>query len=228
MRQFQAPDMIVIALTYLPAALGLFLASMFLEGLLQTVVIGLSISPPSILTILWWSWNQSLRLKAYRLYYRFRGPRCTMEILGTIPTYTNEEKELLQSVIKSAKQWCPSAEPSANFLNRTIIDANPRTLTADVLTEYDEELEEDHEYSIIDRWIEFRLYGYAETLSGLDSLMSTEVASILSRLAKICREDSNPSFTMKAAIEGTNPFMVFSHISHINPAGLVVISNGTT
>ena len=209
MRQVQAPDLIAVLFACLTTLIGASLAWAYLDGFWQNFVVSVSAAPPPIVTLFWWLGSQRLRLLVYRRYYRFAGPRCTMQVLGNIPTRPDEESDLLQSVHAIARRWNPAAHPIMSLANRTVIEAGPRTLTVDVLTEYSEE-DDDEECPVPDRRIELAVHGYEGTLSQMDSLVSGQVAGLLEQLVTdMSRPGAVPNFTLKVQIQGTNPFMAF-------------------
>ncbi len=132
-----------------------------------------------------------------------------MQVLGEIPARPDQESTLLQQALSIAKKWNPGAHPIMSVANRTIIEAGPRTLTVDVVTQYpDEEAEEECQEP--ERRIRLVLHGYEGALSRIDSLVDGEVAGLLEQFAsKMGRRDTSPSFTLKVQIQGTNPFMAF-------------------
>ena len=174
MRQVQAPDLIATVLACLATVVLAYLGWSFLDddSFWRPFVVSASVSPPPIVSLFWWLGSQRLRLWAYRWYYRFAGPRCTMQVLGNIPTHADDEPELLQSVLETAQRWDSRACTTLSVANRDIIKAGPRTLQVNVLAEspYAEEDEgdEDEECPEPDRQIQLTLYGYEGTLSRMD------------------------------------------------------------
>ena len=211
MRQVQAPDLIAILLACLTTLVGASLAWSYLDGFWQHFIVSVSAAPPPIITLFWWLGSQRLRLRVYRWYYRFAGPRCTMQVLGNIPTCPDEESDLLQRVAAIAERWNSAAHPIMSVANSIVFEAGPRTLTVDVLTEHaDEDAEDGEEYPDSERQIRLALHGYEGTLSRMDSLVSGEVAGLLERfVTDMCRPGATPNFTLKIQIQGTNPFMAF-------------------
>ena len=209
MRQVQAPDLIAVLLACLTTLIGTSVAWSYLDGFWQHFTVSVSAAPPPILTLFWWLGSQRLRLRVYRWYYRFAGPRCSLQVLANIPTSPDEEPDLLQMVLTTAVRWNPAARLIMSVANSTVIEAGPRTLTADVLTEYGDE-EEDGECPEPDRRIRLALHGYEDTLSRMDSVVSEEISGLLEQLVTgLCRPGATPNFTLKVQIQGTNPFMAF-------------------
>ena len=223
MRQFQAPDLFVTLLACLLVAAIVVLGVLLVDNpTLKTAVLVASGSPPTSVMILWWQFGQRIRLWGYRRYYRIFGPRCVISLSGVVPTCPDVESALLDKALGIAGRWRPGARSLLRNANRVVIEADYKTLTVDVLPDDVDESEEFDEFEDDDGLdapgiepqqysrIHFQLRGYAGPLTRMDSLVSSEIASLMSQLLRGMGSSSGtPNFALRAEVAGVNPFMTF-------------------
>ena len=156
--------------------------------------------------------GKSCRLWAFRLYYKFCGPRCHMEVMGTVEVDAcsfPSSVSVLQTVLLTSRKWNPAAKETAHLKNRTVIQAGARTLTVDSSVFDLATAEDDVDEAAVDgRRITFTLRGYEGTLGRLDEYLQGEVVSLLEALTMLGK--GLPStFSLQATIAGINPFLLF-------------------
>ena len=161
-----------------------------------------------------WITNPRIRLPAYRLYYLAFGPRCDVQVLGTVPVDCSwDDATALGAALSVAQNWRKDAKQTLRISNRSVIQAGPRTLSVNIVgdwAEYDANAEATG-FPSNDRHISIDLRGYESRLTRMDSLLQREVQALLDALSKdeIKRVGKRPNFTLRVHIEGTNPFLAF-------------------
>ena len=165
--------------------------------------------------LLWWIAMPKLRLHLYRFYYLVFGPRCDVQVLGTVfvePTLCSED--VLNQVLSVAKEWRPDAKETLRVTNRSVIQAGPRTLTVTIPTpspmmvEESEVVQEDA--PLPEQEVNLDLRGYDTKLTQMDSLLHREVQALLERFtAIVCKPGRQANFSLRLRVNGTNPFLAF-------------------
>ena len=228
MRYILPPDIFGLLGPALLVGVSVFIALFFISddhAILRVAVIGSSgaLSTPAFAAI--WL-NTRLRLRLFRLYYRYWGPRCRIRILGDIPVDPGtDDKALLGRFFDVARDSIPGAETKAELDNRLLISDGFRTLTLDVvrvdpddnypvdyldLDGFDEFEQYDDGSAAQECRIAFDLAGYQGNLTKMDAVLEDEVAPLLEDINdKIKRQGAHPTLSVRAVIDGRNPFFVF-------------------
>ena len=226
MRNILPPDIFALLVPILLVGASVATAMYFIpddQATLRVVLIGGAgaVIMPAF-SVIWL--HTPLRFHLFRFYYRYWGPACRIRILGDIPVEPgDDDKALLSRFFHVARLAIPDAETKAVFDNRLVISDGFKNLTIDAVrvdpTDNAEvaylDLEDLDEFtedgvSPEECRIAFDLAGYQGKLTKMDALLEGEVALLLDDInAKIKRQGAQPSLSVRAVIDGRNPFFVF-------------------
>ena len=222
MRRFTPPDVIVLGGLVIATAVVVFVLGWPTKETYgwRTFLFMALPAAHTCFSIYWLMGGSSWRLRAFRVYYRFFGPRCHIQVLGIIqldPSY--DDAKLLKGILSVAKAWDPDAKETLHISNRSVIQAGARTLTVDSVNDdidddygegwNGEDLEEGGSESSF-RQAHIDLRGYEGTLTRMEALLRGEVVSLLDRLDReLSRQQTRPNFSLMAHIKGANPFLLF-------------------
>ena len=230
MGTFRPPDIIYLVLTAAVAAglaLVLAIAARQQSVHLQAIEI-VSIAYVVFATISWVPWHYlGVRERGYRLYYRFFGPTCTINVWASLEVDANVcEKAFLDQVYDAAKRIISSARVTLQGDNQIDIRVGAQTLTATVVTRPKEEPEwgeEDEHEEEVEKSLTLTLGGYEGHITGMDDVLSRRVLPLLEGLYDLREKRCPANLSLQAQLTAENPFLVFylrdmaaSHITDFN------------
>lgn len=212
MKAYRSPDLIFFAfvaaaLVGLVFLLGWPLVSsdgwrVFLLTTLPVIHAGLSFV---------WIAQPKARLFAFRLYYLVFGPRCDVQILGTVPVDPVwDDATALNEALRVAQIWRADAKETLRSSNRSVIQASGRTLTVSVVGEASQAdiRGASGGAGCSERIIAIDLRGYQDKLTRTDSALHNEIQALLDGIVTDLRSiGQQATFTLRARIQGTNPFL---------------------
>lgn len=164
-----------------------------------------------------WIARPKFRQLAYRLYYLVFGPKCDVQILGTVSVNSSwDDGTVLNTALRIAQRWRNDAKETLRGSNRIVIQASGRTITVSIVGDRDagdesaEMFEEEARDYHTERQIIIDLRGYEDKLTRTDAALHSEVHALLESFSTdMCRAGTKPNFTLRAHIQGTNPFLAF-------------------
>ena len=230
MRNLLPPDIFGILVPILMVGISVLLATVFIpdsqaELRIGAIAFASVVIGPAFAII----WGQTrLRFYAFRFYYRHWGPTCSIRILGDIPVEpSSSDKELLGGFFHIVQRAIPESRARAVLNNRMVISDGLKILTLDAvrvdptdndevayldldMEDFDEFVDYGGGFSTEECRIAFDLSGYQGKLTRMDALLEEEVSPLLEGInTDIKRRGAQPTLSVRALIDGRNPFFVF-------------------
>ena len=212
------PDVIVTLTILLGAILyvGWLVQPVWAEdGFRASLREGITLLPPVVMA-LWWIPRFSLRLRGYRQYYRFRGPRCTVTVMGWFRVGADlSDHALLDRVRDTSRESDLGARETARLTNSSSIALSAGSLTTNVQTR---ELHEDCdgedegwtgevEGEEVEKSISVTLTMIGGRLTGTDDTLRRYALPLLRDLySNIRMHDTAANLSIQVRMDGPNPF----------------------
>ena len=166
-------------------------------------------------------WHQlNGRLWAYKWYYRFFGPLCTITIYANIKVDGSvSDDDWLRRTYEAIRSVARPSSGTISDGNRSVIRMGAQTLTTTILPMMDDEdegEEERWEYegrrggSSAEKSLNFILSGYEGGIASMDAVLRNRAQTLLDRLIGLKHASTEASLSLQAQISGgQNPFLMF-------------------
>ena len=156
----------------------------------------------------------TIRLYAHRFWARVSGPTYEVQAGGVIrSTSLEDEKELLDLGLSTAKKVYASAKVETRLTNRLVIKAGQsRTIRVDLPQGFDQDDEHmgSDEEQCNDREIAFQMWGYDGKATRIEYLLAKEIAPFFDNvIAAMKAKNDSRNFWLTISMEGKNPFLKY-------------------
>lgn len=168
----------------------------------------------TIIMAAWWAPWPHLRLRAYRLFYKYFGPQGTATVWAQFRVDAHRsDSDLLGEVHRLARESWGGADKESGSRDQAVVSWREQTLSARVVTrnlsEHDPaEPEPEEDEGEVEKWVHVRLWGYRGRISRIDSMLDRNARPLLNGLLReVKKQRTYPQLSVEVQLDNTNPFL---------------------